>query len=95
MNSTIARLAEEAGFCLWENEPWGPGPGHIDWSADYTDEFARFMTLLAAHIEKRCEELKSQRGVNFGPEYGAGRQMGMEVLKNYLIQDLLKQDSAE
>jgi hypothetical protein len=95
MNNTIRQLAEQAGFCLWQNESWGPGPGHIDWSAEYTDEFRSFIELLAAHIESRCAELQAQTGVNFSAEYSAGRQMGMEVLKNYLIQDLLREDSVE
>lgn len=95
MNSIITHLAKEAGFCLWEDESWGPGPGHIDWNADYELEFERFITLLAIHVENRCVELQAQPGVNFSAEYASGRQMGMEVLKNYLIQDLLKQDSTE
>ena len=48
MNSVITKLLEEAGFVFWENESWGPGPGHIDWSSNYDLEMIEFVKLLTA-----------------------------------------------
>jgi hypothetical protein len=88
MNNTIKKLTEKAGFCFWEDEPWGSGPGHIDWGPEYSREFVRFITLLAEHIERECAQLQAQNGINFSDDYAAGRRMGMEVLKNTLVADL-------
>ena len=48
MNSVITKLLEEAGFVFWENESWGPGPGHIDWACNYDLEMVEFVKLLTA-----------------------------------------------
>ena len=53
MNPIIKELAEEAGFIFWENEEWGPGPGHIDWSAIYDKEFQKYSEYLIAHLTQR------------------------------------------
>ena len=46
MNPVIKQLAEEAGFSFWQNESWGPGEGHIDWSSIYDKEFEKYTELL-------------------------------------------------
>ena len=46
MNPKIKEIAEEAGFVFWQDESWGPGPGHIDWSAIYDKEFQKYTELL-------------------------------------------------
>ena len=48
MNDRIIKLLKEADFVFWENEPWGPGPGHIDWACNYDKEMAEFVRLLTA-----------------------------------------------
>lgn len=53
MNPIIKQLAEEAGFCFWSDESWGPGEGHIDWGADYDDEFQKYSELLIGHLTQR------------------------------------------
>ncbi len=45
-NKKIKELAEKAGFVYWRDEPWGPGPEHIDWSCMYDEEFAKYTELL-------------------------------------------------
>lgn len=55
MNEQFVRLAKEAGFVFWEDEPHGPGPNHIDWSCDYSNEFDRYSKLL---IQETIKELK-------------------------------------
>lgn len=46
MNYRIKLLAEQAGFIFWEDEHWGPGPGHICWDGGYDDEFDRYTRLI-------------------------------------------------
>ena len=46
MNARIMQLLEQAGFVIWQNEPWGPGPGRVDWSNDYDREIWDFVKLL-------------------------------------------------
>lgn len=53
MNPIIKELAEEAGFIFWQDEEWGPGPGHIDWSAIYDKEFNKYSELLIGHLTQR------------------------------------------
>lgn len=81
MNSTVKRIADLAGLCL-------PGEEGLRQQQAIDD----MIGLIALHIEQRCVELQAQSGVNFSSDYGAGRQMGMEVLKNCLLKDLLERD---
>jgi len=53
MNKRMIELAEEAGFCFWEDEEWKPHGAMIDWSADYDDEFQKYTELLI----RRCAEI--------------------------------------
>ena len=46
MNPRIKELAEDAGFCFWEDEEWKPHGAIIDWSADYDKEFQKYTELL-------------------------------------------------
>lgn len=46
MNPVIKQLAEDAGFCFWEDESWKPHGAIIDWSADYDKEFQKYTDLL-------------------------------------------------
>ena len=52
MDKRTQELAEQAGFVFWGEEAWGPGPGHIDWSCDYEEEFERFAELIRQEQEK-------------------------------------------
>ena len=53
MNPVIKKLAEEAGFCFWEDEEWKPKDAVIDWSAQYDDEFQKYSELLIGHLTQR------------------------------------------
>jgi len=56
MNPRFRILAEECGFVFWQDESYGPGPGNIDWSQDYTKEFERYSNELIRWTIKRCED---------------------------------------
>ena len=45
MKPKIKKLAEKAGFSLWEDEPWNPGDV-IDWSCSYDKELVKFYNLV-------------------------------------------------
>lgn len=45
MNERIRELAEQAGFVMWQNEPWNPGDV-VDWSVRYDDELKKFAGLI-------------------------------------------------
>jgi len=53
MDKRTQELAEQAGFVFWGNESWGPGPGHIDWSCNYDEEFNKLDQLLREEYEKK------------------------------------------
>lgn len=57
MNPKIKEIAEEAGFVFWQDESWGPGPGHIDWSAIYDKEFQKYTELLI----RECHNVMKNR----------------------------------
>jgi hypothetical protein len=46
MNDKIKQLAEEAGFLLWEDEPWKPEGAIIDWSSNYDSALERYTELI-------------------------------------------------
>ena len=46
MNTNIRRLAEEAGFMFWADEPHRPEGADIDWAAQYDREMSDFVTAL-------------------------------------------------
>jgi len=46
MNDQIKQLAEEAGFLLWEDEPWKPEGAIIDWSSNYDEVLNRYTELI-------------------------------------------------
>lgn len=52
MNDKIQELAKKSGFIFWKDEPWGPGPGNIDWSCDYGTEFNDFVKSLIHECAK-------------------------------------------
>ena len=70
MNKRIIELAEEAGFVFWQNESWGPGPGHIDWSAIYDKEFQKYTELLIRNCAEICLEANDHKNIlrHFGIE---------------------------
>lgn len=45
MNERIKQLAKNAGFILWNKEPWNPGDV-VDWSSRYDDELQKFAELI-------------------------------------------------
>jgi hypothetical protein len=46
MNDQIKQLAEEAGFLLWEDEPWKPEGAIIDWSSNYDSALDKYTELI-------------------------------------------------
>ena len=46
MNENIKRLMEQADMPFWQDEPWGPGPGHVDWQGVDDKCFEVFLTHL-------------------------------------------------
>ena len=46
MNDQIKQLAEEAGFLLWEDEPWKPEGAIIDWSSNYDSALEKYTELI-------------------------------------------------
>ena len=68
MNPRIKELAEDAGFCFWEDEDWKPHGAIIDWSAEYDKEFQKYTELLIDEIIKlnyEDESLKVMQMVSF------------------------------
>lgn len=46
MNSKLKELAEQAGFCFWQDEQWKPEGATIDWSTNYDTELVEFAKLI-------------------------------------------------
>ena len=57
MNDQIKQLAEEAGFLLWEDEPWKPEGAIIDWSSNYDSVLETYTELIV----RECAELVKDR----------------------------------
>jgi hypothetical protein len=52
MHENIKRLAEEAGFVVWDDEAHNPGEV-VDWACSYDKELAKIVELTA----RECAEL--------------------------------------
>ena len=89
MNEYFKQTAEQAGFCLWEDEPWNPGEV-VDWSSRYDPELEKFGELIIQDIIKIATEVQSESVSNACVNYNAGREMGIEVLVNQLKKFLEK-----
>jgi hypothetical protein len=81
MNTDIQTLLEDAGFGMWNDESWGPGPGHIDWSSSYDNEFEQFLKLLSDHIYARIEAQRNvdDYGDSLNIEYDQAWQLGFNA----------------
>ena len=66
MNPNIRRLAEEAGFMFWGDEPHRPADSDIDWAAQYDQEMADFVAALVretVRIEREGTDALTYFGV--------------------------------
>jgi len=71
MNKNVKALANDADFVFWNNEPWGPGAGNIDWSCDYKKEFTKFTELLIRKcIQIDVENPDAVPGVEIAKYFG-------------------------
>ena len=59
MNDIMKQLAEEAGFLLWEDEPWKPEGAIIDWSSNYDDVLEKYTELI---VRESAEMLACEYG---------------------------------
>ena len=69
MNERIKDLAEQAGFVLWQDEPWRP-TDVIDWSSRYDDELKKFAELIVKECAEICLEANDHKNIlrHFGVE---------------------------
>lgn len=58
MNERIKKLAEQAGFSMWADEPWNPGDV-IDWNARYDNELEKFAALIVKECLKSAVEAQA------------------------------------
>lgn len=52
MRPVVEKLARKAGFLFWSDEPYGPGPGHIDWACNYDKELKKLVKLVIKETKK-------------------------------------------
>jgi hypothetical protein len=74
MNDYGRQLCDKAGFILWGNESWGPGPGHIDWATNYDKEISKLVELVVEDCA-RIGELKEQGAKGFEADQSVGWYM--------------------
>jgi hypothetical protein len=69
------KLAKKAGFIFWsEEDTWGPGAKHIDWSCTYDQELEQLVELVATE----CANLTLQE-----PELHAGWYAYQEAIRKH------------
>ena len=49
----IKKLAEEAGFVLWDDEHWKPKGAVVDWALVYDKELVKFYHLVKAKYDRQ------------------------------------------
>ena len=57
MKNNIKKLASEAGFILWGDEPWESGQ-IIDWGTQYDEELIKFAQLVAKDCINSCKKIE-------------------------------------
>lgn len=81
MNKKLQELADQAGFIFWtEEEDWGPGPGNIDWSADYAVELEKFAELIV----RECARCITQPSIQAAPPH----DIAVNALQDTLANDM-------
>lgn len=56
MNERIRKLAEQAGFMLWQDEDWNPGDV-VDWAGRYDQELVNFYNLIVQQAAEACRRV--------------------------------------
>lgn len=56
MNTNFKKLVEEAGFSLWEDEPWKPEGAIVDWGANYDRELETLCQLIVDKCIEICKD---------------------------------------
>ena len=59
MNAKLKKLAEDAGFCLWDDEDYNPGDV-IDWSCRYDEELSNLYLAMVDEFKKCIDEAFEQ-----------------------------------
>lgn len=93
INERIQKLIKESGFILWEDEPWGPGRGHIDWASDYTKEMETFVsklvTAIIADVDCFSSESIDSSNMWVETEGDIGYNQAVEQISEYLKKEYL------
>ena len=82
MNERIKDLAEQAGFVLWQDEPWRP-TDVIDWSSRYDDELKKFAELI---VEECAGIADIERDTSAGCGY-VTQTTGQRIKKHFGVEE--------
>ena len=53
----VMKLAEKAGFVIWDNCEWaGDRVGMVDWASEYDSELIKFYDLVRKELLKELEQ---------------------------------------
>ena len=78
MNERIRELAEQAGFVMWQNEPWNPGDV-VDWSVRYDDELKKFAELIVRECaDVACKHMELNEGTDYNLGGKIKKHFGVE-----------------
>ena len=80
MNPRIKELAEDAGFCFWEDEDWKPHGAIIDWSAEYDKEFQKYTELLINECLDICQNHYTIEGIAQNIEKDIKEKFGIKEI---------------
>jgi hypothetical protein len=78
MSKELRKLAEEAGFVFWANEPWKPYNAEIDWSGDYSEEFKIYTESLIRKCIEICEKGTNTQTTSFGASQDIKNHFGLK-----------------
>lgn len=90
MNNKIKELAEKAGFCLWDDEPWKPEGAVIDWASNYDEAFERFVELL----HQTYGMLIMEHAIKWG-ETGYDEESGAAYILREEINQIVRPDQCQ
>lgn len=53
----VMKLAEKAGFVIWDDCEWaGDRVGKVDWASEYDDELVKFYDLVRKEARKEFQK---------------------------------------
>lgn len=74
----LDKLVADAGFVLWQDEPWRPEAAWVDWNTGYDEELVKLIELVV----RQCARTAHVNNLN-GDYYTGRRDAAQLILRQW------------